>query len=177
MSAAADAFSALYRRVGPLAGRLARSILLDASLSEDVVQEAFLRVWRRREQLSEPEALDGYVVRSVRNLAYKRVRRRRVEATATAHLQATAVWVTTPTSDEGTPNLAAALAALPPEQREVVHLRIYEGFAMTAISEQTRVPLGTVHSRYRYALEKLRAVLSEGGDERTGVRGRPRHSS
>ncbi len=157
-----DAVSALYQRVGPMAFRLARAILGDPSVAEDVLQEAFLRIWRRRERLQEPDALDGYAVSTVRNLAYKRIRRQRVEGAAQERLERAAVLVTTAEGkEEPAPPLDAALLALPPEQREVIHLRVYEGLKMTAIAARTGIPLGTVHSRYRYALVKLRAELSK----------------
>jgi RNA polymerase sigma-70 factor (ECF subfamily) len=154
-----EAIGALYERVGPMAFRLARAILGGAAGAEDVVQEAFLRLWRRRDALADREALDGYAVRAVRNLAYKRIRRRQVEGAAQDHLERTTPLVVLPHEPETAPPVDAALRALPPEQREVVHLRVYEGLAMTEIAARTGVPLGTVHSRYRYALGKLRAQL------------------
>ena len=57
-----------------------------------------------------------------------------------------------------------ALASLPVEQREVVVLRIYEGRSFKEIAAQTESPLGTVHSRYRYALAKLRRTLNPEGE-------------
>ncbi len=163
-----DAISDLYERVGPMAFRLARAILGDAAAAEDVLQEAFLRLWRRRDELKKQHALDGYAVRTVRNLAYKRIRRRKVEGTAQERLERTVVLVVSPPSHESgdAPPLNDALLALPAEQREVVHLRVYEGLAMKTIAERTGVPLGTVHSRYRYALARLKTELQGGRHDR-----------
>jgi RNA polymerase sigma-70 factor (ECF subfamily) len=164
-----DEIAALYDRVGPLAFRLARAILGNVAGAEDVVQEAFLRLWRRRERLRDTSALDGYTVRCVRNLAYKRIRRRGVEGTAREVLERQAVFVVeSPVSRDGPPaeGLDEALLALPPEQCEVIQLRVYEGLSMVAIADRTGVPLGTIHSRYRYALKKLKAQLGEGRRDR-----------
>jgi len=165
-TAGQDAIGALYERIGPLAFRLARAILADAAEAEDVVQEAFLRIWRRHEQLLGPDELDGYTVRTVRNLAYKRIRRREVEGRAQESLEHAAVLVAGPAASREPPALDAALRKLPPEQREVIQLRVYEGLPMNTIADQTGVPLGTVHSRYRYALSKLRDHLREGHHDR-----------
>jgi len=52
-----------------------------------------------------------------------------------------------------------ALLALPAEQREVVHLKIYEGMTLQEIADATGESINTVASRYRYAIEKMRAHL------------------
>jgi RNA polymerase sigma-70 factor (ECF subfamily) len=57
-----------------------------------------------------------------------------------------------------------ALAALPPEQREVVRLKVYEQLTFAEISRSVRASVNTVASRYRYALEKLRKALGEPAD-------------
>ena len=53
----------------------------------------------------------------------------------------------------------AALFKLPTEQREVVFLRIYEGLSFPAVAERVDAPQGTVHSRFRYAMQRLRTLL------------------
>ncbi len=57
--------------------------------------------------------------------------------------------------------LERALRTLPPEQREVVHLKVYEKKTFKEISEMTFVSINTASSRYRYALEKLALLLTE----------------
>lgn len=57
--------------------------------------------------------------------------------------------------------LERALKTLPPEQREVVHLKVYEKKTFKEIAEMTLVSTNTVSSRYRYALEKLSLLLTE----------------
>ena len=55
--------------------------------------------------------------------------------------------------------LDAAIRALPPEQREVIHLHVFEGLTFKEVALATGEPANTVASRYRYALEKLRLSL------------------
>jgi RNA polymerase sigma-70 factor (ECF subfamily) len=56
--------------------------------------------------------------------------------------------------------IEAALRALPAEQREVVHLKIYDGMTFQAIADRLEIPLNTAASRYRYAIDKLRELLA-----------------
>lgn len=160
-----DPVAALFRRAGGPAFRLAHALLGERGAAEDVVQEAFVRVLARRDALADPEALDGYVTRAVRNLAYNHLRRRKTAGVAQERLERAADPAAAPADpalDEEAARAAAALAALPPEQREVVHLRVHEGLEFKTIAARTGVPLGTVHSRYRYALARLRQRLAAG---------------
>jgi len=61
--------------------------------------------------------------------------------------------------------LAEALGELPPEQRAVVHLKLWEGLTFEAIAEALQIPLNTAASRYRYGLDKLREHLRPLYDE------------
>jgi RNA polymerase sigma-70 factor (ECF subfamily) len=163
---ALDPIGDLYLRVGPPAFRLALAIVADRSAAEDVVQEAFVRILRRQGKLGVSDALDGYVTRTVRNIAFNHLRRGRVQRTAQDQLEHGMQLLVEPASGEAEPSRAAqlskALRSLPPEQREVIHLRVYEGLPFAEIASRTEVPLGTVHSRYRYALARLRTQLKDG---------------
>jgi RNA polymerase sigma-70 factor (ECF subfamily) len=61
--------------------------------------------------------------------------------------------------------LAEALGELPPDQRAVVHLKLWENLTFEAISETLEIPLNTAASRYRYGLDKLRERLRPLYDE------------
>jgi RNA polymerase sigma-70 factor (ECF subfamily) len=65
--------------------------------------------------------------------------------------------VSAPIAAEDRLALDAAIRALPPEQREVIHLHVFEGLTFKEVALATGEPANTVASRYRYALEKLRA--------------------
>lgn len=151
------AFAALVTRAGPRLLALGFALTGDRAGAEDLVQEALTRVWHRRRSLA-PGALDGYVVATVRNLGSNRRERLAVEARALerhAPARASAIDVDAWAAVE-------ALAQLPEEQREVVLLRIYEGLSFKDVAARTGAPLGTVHSRYRLALERLRSLLGGG---------------
>lgn len=147
----------LYDRVGPSLYRYALMILADPAAAEDVVHDVFAALAGRRHVLQSP---DHYLRRAVRNGCYDALRRlktRRTDAVDAALLEAI----------EGVPGAAderleieRALRLLPPEQREVVHLKVFEGLTFDEIADVTETPRNTVTSRYRYALDKLRAHLT-----------------
>jgi len=140
-------------------GLLAQALAIvgDAALAEDVLQDAFVRVWGRRERLRDRGRLDGYLYAAVRNLALDQLRRRRTRSEHQAKL-AVKIVTTTPTGPDAE-RIDRALAELPPEQREVVVLRVHLGLSFPEVAERTQSPLGTVHSRYRYAMTQLRERL------------------
>ena len=151
-------FADVYRDAGASLYRLALAICGDAPTAEDVVQEAFVRVWRRRARMHDSSRLTGYLYRTVRNLA--RDHRRRLESQGKA-LEGVANLLRPAENAEGpdVERITQSLFALPTEQREVVFLRVYEGLSFKDVAERTGAPAGTVHSRFRYAMERLRTLL------------------
>lgn len=160
------ALLATFRRVGPAMWRQALALLGDRAAAEDVVQEAFLRVWRRRERLR-PGELDGYLVQAARNLALDQQRwRARRGAGDTADPATVALVV--PRHDDAlaeSERLSRALQQLPPEQREVVLLRVVDGLTFPELAARTGAAEGTVCSRLRYGLARLRQLMSRPASE------------
>jgi RNA polymerase sigma-70 factor (ECF subfamily) len=151
----------LYDRLGPSLFRYAVMILADPAEAEDVIQRVFLAlVGRSGEAIGE---LDHYVRRAVRNEAFSSLRRLRPgEVGDAALLENVAVH------DEAVTErlmLEQALRALPADQREVVHLHVYEGMTFAEIGVVSDAPPNTVASRYRYAIEKLKQSLANGTDD------------
>jgi RNA polymerase sigma-70 factor, ECF subfamily len=147
-----------------------RALGLSHAESEDVLQETFMSLLR----LGEPPRDPGrYCVRAFRNRALNH--RRGWLRRLTRELESRR-WFEG--GDQGGWGLreqvaVRAMEALPPEQREVVVLRIWHGFTFEAIGEVTGVTGNTAAGRYRYALVRLRAALkgaSDGLDECVGAR-------
>jgi RNA polymerase sigma-70 factor (ECF subfamily) len=150
----AELVGRLYARHGTRLYRYALMILADAADAEDVIQRVFAAVMVERD---EPDNPLGYLRRAVRNAAYSQLRRRRVRRDAVPHLLQPAAPGCTPDEQAA---LEQALRQLPPDQREIVHLHVYEGMTFREVAESTGESINTVAARYRYALQKLRTVLT-----------------
>ncbi len=157
----------LYDRYSALAYTLAYRVLNDAGAAEDVVQEAFLSIWRRASTYrSEKGSLRTWVCSIVHHRALDRLRGRAGRARQDVALEHAPIEVTSVshTWDQVAQELereevGRAMAGLSVEQRETIELAYFGGYSQTEISELMHVPLGTVKGRTRLALRKLRGVL------------------
>ena len=144
----------LYDAHGASLYRYALMLLLDHTAAEDAVQQVFAAVMRGS------GALDNelhYLRRAVRNECYSTLRRRRDTPLDAGSVLEPAAGVHV--SPDERLALEGALAALPTDQREVVHLHVYEGMTFREIGESLDESMNTVASRYRYALTRMRSVL------------------
>lgn len=127
--------------------------------AEDVIQESLIRIVVAPPSLRDRERLPAYARAVARNTAFShlaRKRRRRRLAEALELLKDTA---TSPRAFE--PHLRRAYAALAQEQRHVIFRRFVEGATLREIAAEKGVPLQTVFSRLRHALQRLRAELRD----------------
>jgi RNA polymerase sigma-70 factor, ECF subfamily len=148
-----DAFAALYRRyAGPLHFYI-RSLARGAGRAEDIVQEVFLRVlYRPPAEIRHP--IKPYLYAAAANLVRDERRRDSVRKEAPPGLLPRPGASPAP-APELAEEVAAALDRLPDEQREVVALKVFAGLTFAEIESVTGAALGTVMSRYRYAVERL----------------------
>ena len=146
----------VYDRYGAALYRYAVMVLADPAGAADVVQTVFVALLRRR---SQPDVDAHYLRKAVRNECFSalRVRRRDVLASAAPLLETVEGQSDRP---EERLALEQALRELPPEQREVVHLKAFEGMTFQEIADLIGESINTVASRYRYGIEKLRAYLT-----------------
>lgn len=170
-----SAFSALYDRWQRVVSALADRILADADEADDVVEETFWQAWRGAAQY---DASRGSVqtwlltIARTRSLDRLRARRRRREESSDAQDTDGFVSGSYQAEDPGGDASAgaeheeqrlmvrAALAALPVEQRTTLELAYFAGLSQSEIAEKMGEPLGTVKTRTRMALQKLRAPLA-----------------
>jgi RNA polymerase sigma-70 factor (ECF subfamily) len=158
-----DDLGGLYDRPVPSLYRYALLILADPAAAEDVVQDVFAAVVRRG--ISDVRSSEAYLQRAVRNGCYSVLRRRRrtVRADDASERDPLLLEAMTTSADRPEERLAFehALRRLPPDQREVVHLKVFEGWTFQAIADMTGDSINTIASRYRYAMEKLRATWGD----------------
>jgi RNA polymerase sigma-70 factor, ECF subfamily len=167
-----EAFEALYDRYAGVSYSLALRIVGDRGSAEEVVQDTFVAVWQRAETYNaEYGKLYSWLLRITRNRARDELRRRRPAAAAQGfsprppeEVRDTAPGPAEVEEDDARiaemrSVVSRALEGLPGDQREVLEMAYLQGLSQREISESTGVPLGTVKTRTRLALRKLRQVL------------------
>ncbi len=160
-----EALRDLYRLYGRLAFSLAIRILANQEQAEDAVQEAFLRVWRNANRYDPARgAFSTWFGRMVRNLCID-VLRRRDPLSRAGPLDDVDRWTR---ASEPTDNavldriiIREAFLRLPGDQSRVLDMAYFQGLTHREIAELLSIPEGTVKSRMRLGLQKMRAHLLE----------------
>lgn len=170
----AGAFEALFARYGDLVYSVAYRVLADRHAAEDIAQEVFLKFWRR------PSLFDSsrgrfatWLISVTRNRAIDEHRaRRRLGRDEPGG----ATEADPPSAQAGDPGSLAvlarereavreALSSLPPEQRLAIELAYFGGLTQSEVAERLSLPLGTVKTRIRLGMRKLRAALERWGSD------------
>lgn len=171
MLAAGDerAVGGLYDRHAGTAFALALAILRNHADAEDAVAQGFAQIWRQRDRYDEGRgSLAAWVHTIVRaralDLYRSRSRRDRAVAAAEAEIRVAEARGKGPEAAASHAELRtavrAAMADLPPEQRQAIELAYYRGMTQSEISSATETPLGTVKTRVRAGMQRLRLSLA-----------------
>jgi RNA polymerase sigma factor (sigma-70 family) len=168
-----DAATAFIRRYQGQVFGLARSMVGDASLAEDVAQEAFVRAWRHAEAYdSRRGSVHTWLLVITRNLAIDAMRMRRAqpvdpEILTTFDLEADAARGPEMMAETAAEmrEVRAALAELPDDQRQALVLAALCGRTAKEISESESIPLGTAKTRIRAGLHKVRSAMANRGTD------------
>jgi RNA polymerase sigma-70 factor (ECF subfamily) len=162
-AADADAFATLYDRHSRAAFSLAYRMMGERQASEDLAQDAFLKVWRAAGSYrAERGSVRTWILSIVHNRGIDQLRshasRRRtqdkIEASAPRFQPSEAFAETWRNSQRG--QVREALNTLPPEQLKILELAYFSGYTHVEISELLRLPLGTVKGRMRLGLQKIK---------------------
>lgn len=167
------ALGELYDRHAAALYGLACSVLADPADAEEVVADVFLRLWEEPDGYDSGRAtVGGYLSVMARSRAIDRVRAGKRRKAAIRRASATGSdGLATPVSSFGTgpaarveraeltDALRQAFAELPEEQRGALELAFLGGYTHTEIATETGLPLGTVKTRIRAAMHKLRGAL------------------
>ena len=162
------AFLALYERYGNLVYSLALRVVRHQVMAEEVTQDVFLKVWQQPTRWNPALGqFSSWLLTITRNAGIDRLRKERRH------------W--TPTQDYSDPLMEAGekgavsenpywfdglllerlLQQLPTEQRQLIELAFYQGYTHSELAENLQLPLGTVKTRLRTGLQKLRALWEE----------------
>ena len=166
-----DAFEVFYDRHGGVAYSLAYRIVGERGAAEDVVQEAFISIWRSGARYDRARgSVRSWMLGIVRNRAIDFLRSKAGRAPK-LDFDDDAVLEHRPSAEltdaealrrETTHELRGALGELPGEQSKVIELAYFGGFSHSEIATMLEVPLGTVKGRMRLGLEKIRGELAGG---------------
>lgn len=167
----ADALMILYRTHAPRVFSLSYRILRDRSAAEEVVQDAFWRLWQRPESF-DPErgVLIAWLYAVSRNLALDRKRRenRRPCENVIHGMDGQVRGALSPEMAAMSDPLVAgaireAINTLPSDQKRVIELAYFDGLTQTEIASQQGAALGTIKTRLRLGLSKLREAMRNHG--------------
>jgi RNA polymerase sigma-70 factor, ECF subfamily len=165
-----DAFATLYDRHSRLAFGLAYRMLGDPSAAEDVVQEAFLSLWRQGETFRpDRAAVRTWLLSIVHHRAVDRLRRVSSREVSDSELEGMPERADDKTNVEHEADVSLesakvreALGTLPREQQEAIELAYFSGLSHSEIARKLEVPVGTIKGRLRIGLQKMRAFLDQG---------------
>jgi RNA polymerase sigma-70 factor (ECF subfamily) len=135
----------------------------DEADTRDLLQEIFIKLARDENLLRGVREERAFLIRLAHNAAIDLMRRRGTRDKTRENFAAVFTSPFAPANDPDEAmfraELAAALADLPPEQRAVAHLKLWEGLTFEQIAAALELSPNTAASRYRYALDKLRSRL------------------
>jgi len=159
-----DAMVTLHSRYVDLIYSIVYRVLSDSALAEEAVQDAFLKVWQNAAQFDKQRGpFVAWLIGISRNVAIDKLRQRgrQVVIAEDNPLEDGEERVAFNLPDdwqdrERANSLRFAVQALPAEQRQVIELSYYGGMSQSEISDQLSLPLGTVKTRMRLGMQKLR---------------------
>ena len=167
------AFTELFNHFAPRVKAFMRRSGASDPQAEEIAQEAMLAIWRKA-QLFDPAASGAatWIFTIARNLRIDAIRREaRGAAVRVDEAEAEYAVDETPGADvriaaaQSGAQLREALSSLPAEQLKVIEMSFFEEKAHSEIAETLRIPLGTVKSRVRLAMKRLRALLESNNDD------------
>lgn len=164
------ALEVLFKRYNDPGVRFAQRVGMDADLAQEIVAEAFWRVWVQARRFQPKRgSFGGWFYRIVHNLAVDELRRAKCRGRMEEKLQAEFRSGQLPQRDDwdslngrlDAMHVQAALERLPEQQRAALQLMYSEGMTRREISEHLGIPLGTIHTRVRLGKQKLKRFLLE----------------
>lgn len=164
-----DALRGFYDRYGRMVYAVAFRITSDAQAAEECTQDAFLAVWRSAAQFDPSRSRAAtWVCAIARNRALDAVRatgRRPVPSDELPERGFAPDSADVVADADDAVRVAEAMAGLPPAQYDVLQLAYFDGLSQTEIAQVLEVPLGTVKSRMRLALDRMREIIGDLGPE------------
>ncbi|MDR2413728.1 MAG: RNA polymerase sigma-70 factor [Odoribacteraceae bacterium] len=158
------AFHLLFNHYHPLVYAFARAITRSSFLSEEIVQEVFMKIWSSREQLARVEHFRPYLKVVAKNVAINHIKRIALERSIFQDLSAGNTVANHVTGDEVITNelqqiINDSIAALPPRQREIFLMHRRDNMKQQEIAARAKISIHTVKEHVRKATASIRAYL------------------
>lgn len=165
-----EALSILYDRYARLVYSIAYHLVSDHAIAEEIAMDVFIRIWEKASNYQPERAkVTTWMTSITRNHSLDWLRKQKVRRQAATDAKLRQMFEDS--SAQHTERdvelslrqeaVRGALYALPSEQLQVIELAYYKGYAQPEIAAMLQIPIGTVKSRTRLAMEKLRQVLGE----------------
>jgi RNA polymerase sigma-70 factor (ECF subfamily) len=165
-----EAFRGLFGRYAPSAKALALRVVRQSNLAEEIVQEAFMALWKNPDGYDQQRgSVKSWLMGTVHHRAVDLVRReeahrRRAERSIPEAMETEPDPAEQVVEEVGAPEereaVRAALGALPAEQRQVIELMYFGGRSQSQIAAELGLPLGTVKSRTLLGMRRMRGALT-----------------
>jgi len=170
----ARALEVLYERYSGVVFSFALRIVADRPLAEEILQEAFFRAWQQGRNFSTGRGtFITWLLSITHNLSIDEIRRRRRRPQKADSEEPEQVLAAVPDTSVGVEDevwlgalretIGEALAGLPPAQREAIEMAYFRGMTQREIAEALGEPLGTIKTRMRLGLQKLKDALGSDG--------------
>ncbi|MBA3530957.1 MAG: sigma-70 family RNA polymerase sigma factor [Ardenticatenales bacterium] len=166
------ALETLYHRHAQVVYNLIARIVQEPTLADEVLQDTFWQLWTKAEAYRGDGTVTAWLYRIARNKSLDQLRRQQARpqpAYAATQEAEEALWTTISTPDGEVERIAErrwerqqvrqALGTIPDEQRLCLELAYFEGMSQNQIALHTNTPLGTIKTRMRMGLQKLRHIL------------------
>jgi RNA polymerase sigma-70 factor (ECF subfamily) len=162
-----EAFAILARTHGDRLVSVAHRILRDLGRAEDVVQQTLVIAWRELPRLRDPDRFEAWINRTLVRACYMEAKRARAWGAQVRVLKIEPALPDPSGALADRDQLERGFRRLPPDQRAILVLHHYLGFAPAEIAETLGIPEGTTRSRLHYAHRAMRAALE--ADARPGA--------
>lgn len=161
------AITLLYEHYAPALYRVIFRIVRTDAIAEEVLQDAFLKIWEKREQYDPKKGrLFTWMVRLSRNLAIDRIRSSQFKKGDRTEGIPDSVYNSNSLSEESNtsdPGLRRVVEQMDEKSRVLIELLYFNDYTQKEASETLDIPLGTVKSRSRKAIQDLRRILGNEG--------------
>ena len=157
----------VYNEYGAKLYRYALMILADRSMAEDTIQLVFMKFIKSGKEISELKEVYFYLRKAVRNESYKLLKKNSAhENLKISYAQTGLLEPKSKDSCEQQQEIVeTAIRKLPPLQREVIHMKVYEKMTYKEIAGLLDESINTIASRYQYAIEKLKVIIPDDARE------------